>query len=74
MNDEALKLARRGRSLTRQRATAMKHHAALTRERAQVWKQAVEAGASQRQLALMAGIDPCQVAKAIERYASNGDA
>jgi len=72
MNDEAKLLARRGRTLTRKVRRLDDQRTILARERAQVWKEAVDAGASQRQLALAAGVDPCQVAKALDRYASNG--
>lgn len=73
MNDEAKELARRGRSLTKQAHRTAAKHEQIMAERAQVWSKAITAGASQRQLAIVAGVNPCQVAKALDRYASNGD-
>jgi len=69
---EAEELTKRGAALTRRMTRNQTAHDELARERADVWRKAIAAGASQHALARAAGLHHSQVAKAIERYGSNG--
>jgi len=70
--DELTRLLRRGATLTRRLARSKERHEELARERAEVWQSALAHGASGHAVARAAGIHHSQVAKAIERYGSNG--
>jgi len=65
---EAEELTKRGAAITRRMTRNQDAHETLARERAEVWRQALAAGASQHGLARAAGLHHSQVAKAVERY------
>lgn len=70
---EVERLARQGAKLTAEMARSAERNETLARRRAQVWADALAAGATHRLLANAAGLHPSQILKAVYRYQSNGE-